>query len=161
MTSALSVHEHLDRIECTPLVRDLAEQVAALAPWIATDRDDLGYVGLKCTAEGQIAVYVNHNFVAFALDDQPAETHAERLAVRVHVKTPTSYVEVFEADLERGLDTERLLALAQEARTRNLARSGNAGRHAGSSNEARRPTCPVCFLELNARNECDDHGRQG
>lgn len=71
-----------------PLVAEAARRIADLARWIPTDRQDLGYVGLKCTVGGQIAVYVNRNFFGFALDRSAALAFHEQLGGRVKDKEP-------------------------------------------------------------------------
>lgn len=159
-TPASTVAEHLERLECTPLVAVAARQIAEITRWIPTDRQDLGYVGLKCTAGGQIAVYINRNFFGFALDRPVALAFHEQLGGRVKDKEPTVYVELFEADLELLSPTdrvERLVELAQAALTRNRDRNGTDG------NKATGPArthgkCPTCNLSVNALGECDDHG---
>ena len=155
----LSVAEHLERLDCTPHVRRVAEHIATLKPWVPTQRTDLKYVGLTCRDGGQIAIYVNRGFLAFALDDPQARTYGTRFGARLKVKAPTSYVEVFDADLERSLDLPQLLKAANDAYERNLTRGGHNGRHGSAQGQAMN-VCPTCFLARNALDECDDHGRQ-
>ena len=148
--------EHLDRLKCTPHVRNLADHAFNCGTWIPTDRTDVTYIGLKAEEGTQIAVYINRAFVAFALDDGPGTFWAEHFGARRKDKSPTTYVELFEHHLEAGPDMAQLLGVAEMARERNRTRIGKDGER--SSTALHRPRCATCRLELPTTNVCDEHG---